>query len=56
MLAEGKSRMRDLGELPLLVEDYLKELLYLMERMPVVRRIGNSHCSQKTSQAPRART
>jgi hypothetical protein len=55
-LAEGKSCMCELGELPLLVEDYLKEGLYLMERMPVVRRIESRPSSQKTSPVPRALT
>ena len=37
MLAEGESRLRELEELPELVEEYLKDLPYLMDRMPLVR-------------------
>lgn len=37
MLAEGESRLRELEELPGLVEDYLKDLPYLVDRMPVIR-------------------
>jgi hypothetical protein len=37
MLAEGETRLRELEELPQLVEEYLKDLPYLMDRMPVVR-------------------
>ena len=37
MLAEGESRLRELEELPDLVEDYLKDLPYLVDRMPVIR-------------------
>jgi hypothetical protein len=36
-LAERESRLRELEELPLLVEDYLKDLPYLVDRMPVIR-------------------
>ena len=37
MLAEGESRLRELEELPELVEDYLKDLPHLVDRMPVIR-------------------
>jgi hypothetical protein len=37
MLAEGESRLRVLEELPELVEDYLKDLPHLVDRMPVIR-------------------
>jgi site-specific DNA recombinase len=37
MLADGESRLRELEELPGLVEDYLKDLPYLVDRMPVIR-------------------
>ena len=37
MLADGESRLRELEELPLLVEEYLKDLPYLVDRMPVIR-------------------
>jgi hypothetical protein len=37
MLADGESRLRELEELPLLVEEYLKDLPYLVDRMPLIR-------------------
>jgi DNA invertase Pin-like site-specific DNA recombinase len=37
MVADGETRLRELEELPQLVEEYLKELPHLMDRMPVVR-------------------
>ena len=37
MLADGETRLRELEELPQLVEEYLRELPHLMGRMPVVR-------------------
>ena len=37
MLADGETRLRELEELPQLVEEYLKELPALVDRMPVVR-------------------
>jgi hypothetical protein len=37
VLADGESRLRELAELPLLVEGYLKDLPYLVDRMPVIR-------------------
>jgi hypothetical protein len=37
MLADGQSRLRELEELPLMVEEYLKDLPYLMDRMPIIR-------------------
>jgi hypothetical protein len=37
MLAEGESRLRELEELPTLVEEYLRDLPLLVERMPLVR-------------------
>jgi hypothetical protein len=37
LLADGERRLRELEELPLLIEEYLKDLPYLMDRMPVVR-------------------
>jgi hypothetical protein len=37
LLADGERRLRELEELPLLVEEYLKDLPYLMDRMPVIR-------------------
>jgi hypothetical protein len=37
MLADGETRLRELEDLPQLVEEYLKELPHLMDRMPVVR-------------------
>jgi hypothetical protein len=37
MLADGEAHLLELEELPQLVEEYLKELPYLMDRMPVVR-------------------
>ena len=37
MVADGETRLRELEELPQLVEEYLKDLPYLMDRMPVVR-------------------
>jgi hypothetical protein len=37
MLAEGESRLRELEELPALVEVYLRDLPLLVDRMPVVR-------------------
>jgi hypothetical protein len=37
MLAHGERRLRELEELPRLVEEYLRDLPYLVDRMPVVR-------------------
>jgi hypothetical protein len=37
MLAEGQRRLRELEELPALVDEYLEDLPYLMDRMPVIR-------------------
>jgi hypothetical protein len=37
MLAEGESRLHELEELPGLVEEYLKDLPHLVDRMPVIR-------------------
>ena len=37
MLADGESRLRELAELPLLVEEYLEDLPYLVDKMPVIR-------------------
>jgi len=37
MLAEGESRVRELEELPQLVEEYLRDLPYLVDKMPVIR-------------------
>jgi hypothetical protein len=37
MLGEGESRLRELEELPELVEEYLKDLPYLVDRMPLIR-------------------
>lgn len=37
MLADGESRLRELEELPGLVEEYLKDLPHLVDRMPLVR-------------------
>ena len=37
ILADGESRLRELEELPLLVEECLKDLPYLMDRMPIIR-------------------
>jgi hypothetical protein len=37
MLAEGESRLRELEELPLLVEEYLNDLPYLVNRMAIIR-------------------
>jgi hypothetical protein len=37
MLADGESRLRELEELPALVEEYLRDLPHLVERMPLVR-------------------
>jgi hypothetical protein len=37
MLADGESRLRELEELSALLEDYLKDLPYLMDQMPIIR-------------------
>src|SRR3712207_1588756 len=37
MLADGECYLRELAELPVLVEEYLKDLPYLVDRMPVIR-------------------
>jgi len=37
MLADGESRLRELEELPALLDEYLKDLPYLVDRMPVIR-------------------
>ena len=37
MLADGESRLRELEELPLLVEEYLEDLPYLVDKMPIIR-------------------
>jgi hypothetical protein len=37
LLADGERRLRELEELPLLVEEYLEDLPYLMDRMPAIR-------------------
>jgi hypothetical protein len=37
LLADGERRLRELEELPLLVEEYLKDLPYLVDRMPAIR-------------------
>jgi site-specific DNA recombinase len=37
LLADGQRRLRELEELPLLVEEYLKDLPYLVDRMPIIR-------------------
>ena len=37
LLADGEGRLRALEELPLLVEEYLKDLPYLVDKMPVIR-------------------
>jgi hypothetical protein len=36
-LADGERRLRELEELPALVDEYLKDLPYLVDRMPVIR-------------------
>ena len=37
LLADGERRLRELEELPALVEQYLKDLPYLVDRMPIIR-------------------
>ena len=37
VLADGEGRLRALEELPLLVEEYLKDLPYLVDHMPIIR-------------------
>jgi hypothetical protein len=37
LLADGESRLRVLEELPLLVEEYLRDLPYLLDHLPVIR-------------------
>lgn len=37
MLADGEQRLRELEELPRLVEEYLRDLPYLVDRKPVIR-------------------
>ncbi len=37
LLVDGERRLRELEELPALVEEYLKDLPYLVDRMPVIR-------------------
>ena len=52
MLADGEIRLRELEEFPRLVEEYLKELPYLMKRMPVVREyetVPNERTEENTS-------
>jgi hypothetical protein len=36
-LADGESRLRELAELPLLVEEYLRDLPHFIDHMPVIR-------------------
>ena len=42
LLADGERRLRELEELPALVEEYLGDLPYLVDRMPVIREYGTS--------------
>jgi hypothetical protein len=37
LLADGESRLRELEELPALVDEYLEDLPYLVDRMPAIR-------------------
>jgi hypothetical protein len=37
ILAEGEGRLRELEELPQLIEEYLRDLPYLVDHMPLIR-------------------
>jgi hypothetical protein len=51
MLVEGESRLRELEELPQLVGEYLKDLPYLVDRMPIIREYETLG-AERTSENP----